>query len=163
MEENKSVYGNFGQQSPSLTPVIKKTPEVEAIIGTLSEVASNLRVLEDKYTGLRKKLQLTDQTLLDMQKNLYKERKLLTEEITESKLKIAELIDDLMNMKSELKDTVKQNDIKVLDRYLDFWEPLQYVTRKEVETLLDSIKEENSNNPQPNQPNKLPLRQIGKA
>jgi hypothetical protein len=139
--ENKSVYGNFGQQQPPISPVMKKTPEMEAIIGTMSEVASNLRVLEDKYTGLRKKLQLTDQTLLEMQKNLFKEKKLLTEEITESKLKIQELIDDLLNMKNELKDTVKQNDIKVLDRYLDFWEPLQYATRKEVEMLLDNMKE----------------------
>jgi hypothetical protein len=98
-------------------------------------------VLEDKYTGLRKKLQLTDQSLLDMQKNIFKEKKLLTEEITESKLKLQELTDDLLNMKSELKDTVKQNDIKIIDRYLDFWEPLQFVTRKEVEQVLENIKE----------------------
>lgn len=146
MEENRTVFGNISGQTPPLTPIIKKTPEMEAIISNLSEVASNLRILEDKYTGLRKKLQLTDQTLLDMQKNLFKEKKLLTEEITESKLKLQDLTDDLLNMKSELKDTVKHNDLKVLDRYLDFWEPLQFATRKEVEDLINSIEQRRKEN-----------------
>jgi hypothetical protein len=122
----------------------RKTPEMDAIMKNLSEIASNIRILEDKYANLRKKIQLTDQTFLEMQKNLFKEKKLLTEELTESKMKLQELNDDLATMKSELKDTVKINDLKVLDRYLDLWEPLQYVTRKEVEDALDNIKQENS-------------------
>jgi predicted nucleic acid-binding Zn-ribbon protein len=120
----------------------RRNSELDAVISNLSEVASSLRVLEDKYTNLRKKIQLTDQNLLDIQKSLFKEKKLLTEELTDAKMKLQELMDDLLSMKSELKDTVKHNDLKVLDRYLDMWEPLQYVTRKEAENAIEQLKKE---------------------
>jgi len=143
LEENKSGFGNFGSGSAMpQAPTPRKSPEIEAVINNLSEVAASLRVLEDKYSNLRKKIQLTDQTLLELQKNLFKEKKLLTEELTESKLKLQEIMDDLVNIKGELKDTVKHNDLKVLDRYLDMWEPLRYVTRKEVQTVIDELRQE---------------------
>lgn len=145
MEGNIPTPSAFNQmassQSTPLPPVQRKNPESEAIMKNLSEIASNLRILEDKYSNLRKKIQLTDQTILELQKNLFKEKKLLNEELTESKIKLQELLDDLAMMKSELKDTVKINDLKVLDRYLDMWEPLQYVTRKEVEDAIDNLKQ----------------------
>lgn len=145
MEEHQSAFNQYtSNQNTPIPQMTRKTPEMDAIMKNLSEIASNIRILEDKYANLRKKIQLTDQTFLEMQKNLFKEKKLLTEELTESKMKLQELNDDLATMKSELKDTVKINDLKVLDRYLDLWEPLQYVTRKEVEDALDNIKQENS-------------------
>ncbi|MGV8169060.1 MAG: hypothetical protein ACP5N3_03310 [Candidatus Nanoarchaeia archaeon] len=130
---------------PAPTPAAaRKTPETESLINSLAEVSSSLRILEDKYSSLRKKMQLTDQTILELQKKSFKEKKLLTEELTETKLKLQELLDDLMSIKGELKDTVKHNDLKVLDRYLDFWEPLQFVTRKEAETAINELKEQNN-------------------
>jgi hypothetical protein len=142
LDEPQSAFNQFtsSQQNAPIPPMTRKTPEMDAIMKNLSEIASNLRILEDKYANLRRKIQLTDQTILEMQKNFFKEKKLLTEDLTESKMKLQELIDDLTTMKSELKDTVKNNDLKVLDRYLDLWEPLQYVTRKEVEDALDNLK-----------------------
>ncbi|MGV8162779.1 MAG: hypothetical protein ACP5N2_05615 [Candidatus Nanoarchaeia archaeon] len=141
---SQSSLGSAQQSMPTPTP--RKNPEMDAVIGNLAEVASSLRVLEDKYSNLRKKIQLTDQTILDLQKILFKEKKLLTEEITESKLKLQELLDDLLTIKSELKDTVKHNDLKVLDRYLDLWEPLKFVTRKEVESALNELRQEDDTN-----------------
>jgi hypothetical protein len=129
-------------------PSPKRSPEMNAVINSLAEVSSNIRILEDRYTNLRKKMQLTEQSLLDLQKNSFRERKLLTDELTETKLKLQELLDDLNTMKGELKDTVKHNDLKVLDRYLDMWEPLQFVSRKEVEAALEDIKSRGEENPQ---------------
>ncbi|MFA6073684.1 MAG: hypothetical protein WC758_06215 [Candidatus Woesearchaeota archaeon] len=143
MDENQSILGQTNMPAPNSMPSPpRRNSELDAVISNLSEVASSLRVLEDKYTNLRKKIQLTDQNLLDIQKSLFKEKKLLTEELTDAKMKLQELMDDLLSMKSELKDTVKHNDLKVLDRYLDMWEPLQYVTRKEAENAIEQLKKE---------------------
>jgi hypothetical protein len=149
-EETNPMLRQAQANTPQPPVQQKKTPELNAVIGNLAEVAANVRVLEDRYANLRKKMQLTEQSLLDMQKNLYKDKKLLTDELTEAKMKLQDLIDDLASMKGELKDTVKQNDLKVLDRYLDMWEPLQFVSRKEVEALLNSLEEKQENNNQAN-------------
>ena len=135
---------SFGQgpsgtsQQPPVKPIRQtKFPELTGISKSLSEIASSLRILEDKYYNLRKKSQLTDQNLLDAQRTFAKEKRLLTDELTESKLKIQDLLEQFDNMKTELKSAVRQKDYKVLEKYLDMWEPMEFVTRKEVEMVIE--------------------------
>lgn len=111
--------------------------QTDDVSNKISQIASSIRILEDRYTNLRKKSQLTDQNLIDLQKEYYKEKKHMSEELLDSKIKLQELIDDLKIINGELKDTVKQKDLQVLNKYLDLWEPMQFVTRKEVERALN--------------------------
>lgn len=115
---------------------MQKTPELEALTATLADLSSALRLLEDKYANIRKKTQLTDQTLLDLQKSFSKEKRLLNDEMIELKGKFQELRESFDMMKTELKDTAKQNDLKVIEKYLDYWEPMEFVTKKEVREVL---------------------------
>ncbi len=111
--------------------------QTDDVSNKISQIASSIRILEDRYMNLRKKSQLTDQNLIELQKEYYKEKKHMNEELLDSKIKLQELIDDLKIINGELKDTVKQKDLQVLNKYLDMWEPMQFVTRKEVERALD--------------------------
>ncbi len=120
---------------------IKRHEEARTLTKILADVATELRILEDRYANLRKKNQLTDQALLETQKNFYKEKKILSEELTEAKMKLQDLEEDIVLMKSEFKDVVKQKDFKVLEKYLDMWEPMEFVTRKEAEDLLDELEQ----------------------
>lgn len=111
--------------------------QTDDVSNKISQIASSIRILEDRYTNLRKKSQLTDQNLIELQKEYYKEKKHMSEELLDSKIKLQELMDDLKIINGELKDTVKQKDLQVLNKYLDLWEPMQFVTRKEVERALN--------------------------
>jgi hypothetical protein len=111
-------------------------PPTDEVNKSLSELASSIRILEDRYMNLRKKSQLTDQNFMELQKEYFKEKKHLNQDLLETKIKLQELIDEIKIMRGELKDTVKLKDIKVLSTYLDLWEPMQFVTRKQVEQLL---------------------------
>jgi len=129
--EQANFQNNFPQ-----TKAAWAKPDSDEVTKTISEVASSIRILEDRYLNLRKKSQLTDQNFMELQKEYFKEKKHLNQELLEAKIKIQELTDDLHVMKGELKDTAKQKDLKVLNTYLDLWEPMQFVTRKEIEQLL---------------------------
>jgi hypothetical protein len=111
-------------------------PQLDEVTKSMSELASSVRILEDRYMNLRKKSQLTDQNLIELQKEYYTEKKHLNQELIETKLKLQELIDELKIMHGELKDTVKEKDLKILNKYLDLWEPMQFVTRKEAEEII---------------------------
>lgn len=113
-----------------------QSPAMDGVSRSLAEIASSIRILEDRYLNLRRKSQLTDQAIIELQKDYYKEKKHLNQELLESKIQLQELTDELKIMQGELKDTVKQKDLKVINTYLDFWEPLQFVTRKEIEKLI---------------------------
>lgn len=105
----------------------------------LTDVATNLKILEDRYINLRKKTQLTDQILIDSQREFSKEKRILNEEIMDIKTSIQEIREELETMRKELSETVKLKDYQVLDKYLDLWEPVRFMTRKEAEEI---IKEE---------------------
>lgn len=119
-----------------------KNPEFEEIRNMLSEISSGLRILEDRYYNLRKKTQLTDQTLLDAQREFFKEKRVTGEELVESKLKIQELNEQIELMKNELDDSARQKDLIVLEKYLDYWEPINFLTRKQAEELIEDKLEE---------------------
>jgi len=103
---------------------------------SIAEISSSIRILEDRYLNLRKKSQITDQHLIELQKEYFKEKKHINQELMESKIKIQELIEELKIIKGELKDTVKEKELKVINTYLDFWDQVQFVTRAEVEKLI---------------------------
>lgn len=113
-----------------------KPGEFEHISKLLAEVSSGLRILEDRYSNLRKKTQLTDQALLDAQRNFSKEERILTEELMDLKMKFQEIIEEVEAMRSELRDVVRQKDLKVIEKYLDMWDQMQFLTRKEAEKII---------------------------
>ena len=133
-QKNNPNQFNPGNNFPQASSWAK--PQIDEVTKSMSELASSVRILEDRYMNLRKKSQLTDQSLIELQKEYYKEKKHLNQELIETKLKLQELTDELKIIHGELKDTVKQKDLKVLNKYLDLWEPMQFATRKEVEQIL---------------------------
>lgn len=102
----------------------------------LGEVSTSVKILEDRYLNLRKKTQLTDQTLIETQREFSKEKRIINEEILEMKTKIWELIEKLNEMEVELSDVVKNKDFTVLNKYVNFWNPGSFITREEAERLI---------------------------
>lgn len=117
-----------------------KSQKDDSTAKLLAEVSSGLRILEDRYYNLRKKAQLIEQSLLDAQRSFAREKRVLAEELIDTRMKVQELLEEIELMKSEIKDAVKQSDLKVLEKYLDMWEPIQFVTRKEVDEILEEWK-----------------------
>ena len=102
----------------------------------LTDLASNLKILEDRVINLRRKTQFTDQNLLNAQRDFSKERRLIDEEIMDLKIMIKELNESFGLMSSELKNTAKIKDFMVLNKYIDFWEPVNFLTKDRAEELI---------------------------
>lgn len=124
--------------SSSGTSFPTHNPEFQALHKTMSEISSGLRILEDRYYNLRKKVQLTDQSLLETQRNFFKEKRLMDDELMELKTRVQNLSEQLEVMRMDIGDAVKQKDFRVLEKYLDFWDPMIFITRKEAGEIIDS-------------------------
>ena len=103
----------------------------------MADLASGIKILEDRYSNLRKKTQLTDQSLLDVQREFEKERKVLNEDLMDLKVKVNEISNELKNMSDELDDAAKKDDVRVLEKYLDLWNPMKFLTRAEAEKIIE--------------------------
>lgn len=108
----------------------------------VNSMAANLRILEERYNLMRSKSQLSEQNMISLEKSINKDFKVLSDELTEMKHSINDLMDKLRLISEELKNLVDKDEFRVLDRYLDMWQPMNFVTHNELARMLEEKKRE---------------------
>jgi hypothetical protein len=112
--------------------------EYQQIAGMISDLDRRLRILEERYGNLRKKVQLTDQNLIESERAFSKEIRGFGSEILEVKRNIADFDEKIVIFGGEMDGAAEKTDLKVVEKYLSMWDPGMYVTRKELREYLKS-------------------------
>ena len=128
-----------GQQPKQHTGLFHKGNQ-QPDIGPLSEDIGNLgrrlMVLEKSFTNLRGSLQVTEQNMLSKNKLFATDIRTLTSDIGDIKKEIAEIKEKILELVGELKTNAKRDEVKVLEKYINFWNPVKFVTQNEVEAIV---------------------------
>ena len=111
----------------------------------LNEIMRRLRVLEERYGNLRKKNQLSDQNMLEDSKKVYDEIRIIESTITELKREVLEVNTKIKMLEEEVSESVQKRDLKMISKYMDFWEPMQFVRREEAERIIEDIIKSSQN------------------
>jgi hypothetical protein len=124
-------------QAPPVETHQKKVAKDAEVHGKLTKSITNLemrlKILEDRYANLRKKTQLTDQNMIESEKDIWEEVRNVNDDLIELKKKVNEIIHHISQMNEELKTTAKKYDLRVIENYLDLWQPMNFVTKEELE------------------------------
>ena len=123
--------GLFSKKAP---PPIAAPPSNQ-----LNEVVRRMRILEERYTNLRTRSQLTEQNMLSRNRSFSTEIKALISDIHEIKREIDEIKNNMLTIIKELQTTARREEVKVLERYVNLWEPVKFVTQDEVEDIVKGI------------------------
>ena len=122
-------------------------PDFGALTEDIGNVSRRLRLLEESFTNLRRALQVTEQNMLGKNKVFATEIRTLTSDIGDIKQEIAEVKEKIIELVKELKETAKRDEVKVLEKYINFWNPVKFVTQNEVEDIVkEFIKKEKAKN-----------------
>jgi hypothetical protein len=105
----------------------------------LTNVVRRLRMLEESHANVRKKIELEQENNLNEIKKLHANSRDSFSEIDALKKEIRLLKEDLRKIIQELQQTAKQDKVLFLEKYLQLWEPVKFVTKREV---IGLIKEE---------------------
>lgn len=108
----------------------------------VSDLSRRLRVLEERYTNIRSRIQVMDQNMLLHNKKQTTDIKTINSDINDLKKEISDINEKMNLIINELNDSAKKEDIEVLQKYINLWDPMNFVTRKEVEKLIKEIKSE---------------------
>jgi len=114
--------------------------EYTQVAGMISDLDRRLRILEERYGNLRKKIQLTDQNLIDSERSTNKEIRNFSAEVLELKRGISDFDEKIMIFGTEMDSAAQRTDLKVIEKYLAMWNPGMFVTRKELREYLKSRK-----------------------
>ena len=133
-QENKGQqHQGLFQQKPQ-----GPSPEILELNSQISEVSRRIRILEDRYSNLRRKAQVTDQNMLTIEKNIKREIKTVDSQLNTMQKSINELDEKMKQILREVNNFASSEEIKILKRYLEFWQPVNFVTKKEAEMMVEN-------------------------
>lgn len=114
----------------------KAPPPMAKPPAQLNDVVRRLRILEERYTNLRTRSQLTEQNILSKNRSFSTELKTIISDIHEIKREIEEMKNKILNLFKEIQTFASKEDVKILEKYISMWEPVNFVTQKEVEEIV---------------------------
>ena len=136
--QQEKKQSSFFKQKPKETG---PSPEVKAISHDVSDLSRRLRTLEERFSNLQTRTQITEQNMISKNKQVSAELKTTTHEINELRKDIMEIKDKILLLIKELQSTAKKEEVKILERYINLWEPLNFVTRHEFDEEIKKLKE----------------------
>jgi hypothetical protein len=102
----------------------------------INDIATRLKILEERYMTLRKKAELGEQNVVESQKEHFEELHTLKESVMDIKHTLRDVTEKVSLLSEEISHFATKNDLVVLQRYVEFWEPMDFVTRKEINDFL---------------------------
>jgi hypothetical protein len=125
------------RQAPS---PFKKGSSQEAAFGEqanqIRDTSRRLRIIEERYSSLRKNIQVNEQNMLSEGKRVSSEIKVINSDISEIKHILNEIKNEMRMIVTEVKESVKKEELKVVEKYVSLWEPINFVTTSEVEKIV---------------------------
>jgi len=132
-------------QQPS-QPAPQKPVKIDAseqkTVGDINDIMRRLRILEERYSNLRKKNQLTDQNMIDDAKRMNDEIRVMQHTISELKKDVQEVNSKIKLLTEEMGQSVTKSEMNLLAKYLEFWEPMEFIRKEEAQKIIQDVVDE---------------------
>lgn len=132
-EQKKGIFGGHKPQ---------QIPEIAELTNEIKDIGRRLRTLEERYSNLQTKTQITEQNMISRHKQVSTEIKSFGSEVNDVKKDVMDVKDKILMIIKEIQGYAKSEDVKVLERYISYWQPLNFVTRNEVKDIIEEILKE---------------------
>jgi len=113
-------------------PARPPQPSVE-----LNALATKLRLVEERYKNIQKRTHLSEDALLGFERDTRAELDVLKTRITELRKVLVDMNAKVDGMVAELSSVVQQHEFKAVEKYLDLWQPMRWVTVEEAKRMVD--------------------------
>ena len=110
--------------------------EEGSILNIIADLNSRARVLEERYNLLRERLLVVNQNMVEEYKRVQQDVKVINSDIKEIKNDIFTLKETMKHFIKEMESFARKDSIKVLEKYINMWNPLHFVTEKDVIELI---------------------------
>jgi predicted nucleic acid-binding Zn-ribbon protein len=122
-------------------PALQKTPVSSLSAATpmatqITGLATRLKLVEERYTNLARRNQLTEGSLLGFERDSKTELRVLSKQLSDLRKRISEINSKLDAITGELGTVVRKHEFNTVERYIDLWQPMDFVSRDEARRLI---------------------------
>lgn len=104
----------------------------------LSDLNARIRILENKYTTFGERLLVVNQNMIEEYKKMSKEIRSVNADLKELKIDLFRIKEVIEDFAKEMEGFAKKENLRVLEKYINLWSPMNFVTEKEVVKLIES-------------------------
>ena len=144
---DKSPFFKEEQNEPSKSGGLfqhKQSAPIPTISGELAaqitSMSRRLKILEERYTNMRKKQQLSDQNFLQVQKDANRRLKAADEELLQTRQEVSDLKEKMRLMIRELKECAKRDDVQLMKKYIDLFDFVKFATHNDVRRIVEDMQ-----------------------
>ena len=119
----------------------KHVPEPEPN-DNIIEITRRSRMLEERYSNLERRSQIMEENMIEHNRKLSSEIRLINDDVAELKKVISDLNEKMHYLTTELQDFARKEDVLTIKKYLDYWDPLKFVTQNQVEKIVKELFDE---------------------
>ena len=103
----------------------------------LLEMGSRIRTVEGQYNLLRDRVLVVNNNLIGQYKKNLVEFKSLNEDVRDMKEDIFKLKEAIRHLLKEMELFARKENVTVLEKYINLWNPMNFITEKEVKRLIE--------------------------
>ena len=122
-------------------PKPQQGPDFESMSSDVNTISRRLRLLEESVTNLRRFFQITEENIISKNKYTTTEFKTVQSDIQEIRKEMHEVKEKFIHVVMELQTVARKEEVKVLEKYINLWNPIRFVTQNEVERIVNEILE----------------------
>ena len=119
----------------------------------IADLNSRARVLEERYNLLRERLLVVNQNMIEEYKKVVQDLKVINSDVKEIKEDLIHVRETIKDMIKEMEAFARKDNLKILEKYINMWNPLNFVTEKEVRQIIMEEKGGSKNTRQRRAPN----------
>ena len=94
------------------------------VLGEIAKLNRRVGLIEDRMRDLRDQIDLIENNLVDKHKSAISGLVELNNKIKDFNSKITDLNNDNLRLTSQISNFATKQDVQVLERYINFWNPL---------------------------------------
>ena len=101
-----------------------------------------MKALETKVNNLLREVDILKEDFMKKNANLKQQLKTTTQDLLDMKHQQAKTQQTVDLIIKELKQTAGKEQLDVIKRYMEFWNPLNFVTQRDIERIIETKMEE---------------------
>ncbi|MCL5101479.1 MAG: hypothetical protein M1348_02630 [Candidatus Parvarchaeota archaeon] len=107
------------------------------IVKNVVELRESMKIFDQRLSQLKDTIRMVDQNNLDKYKEIKEALQGLMSDMYNNKTKLLEVEDAMDRLERQTEKFAKLQDIKVLDKYLEFIDPSRFLSKDDVIKIVD--------------------------
>jgi len=116
--------------------VSQSTVDMSNIVNSTNR---RVRVLEERNSNIQKKTEVIEDNMLNKNKEVSENIKKINSDVKQLKKDFDDIKDNIKLLIKELQSRAKKEDVDVIQQYINLWNPMNFVTNRELDKVVKRI------------------------